>query len=142
MARRGQRFHPAAMGAPEFGLGEVVVPFSRSAIKAAGTASLAALLGSATGNIDVGQTDLVFVTSAYADTDHLRDLILSLVPISPHRLIILDEQWGAQQDKFETDVAVPIRVGVLSTVIGKQRLLGYEGLASIEKTMQLETEVA
>lgn len=134
----------AEMGVDGFGLADVAIPFSRHTFRKAILSSLEALLAAAISSIDVDQTDLVFVTSTYTATHDLRDLILSLVPLSPHRLIVLDEQWNAQQDKLllSGDIDVPVRVGVLSSVIGKHSLLDYDGLEGIEQALQLESEVA
>jgi len=134
----------AKIGVDGFRWCQVSVPFSRRNLHQAVLRPLRALLASASSVIDVEQTDLIFVTSTHAATHDVRDLILSLVPISPHRLVMLDEQWDAQQATLggTAQLAVPIRAGVLSTVIGTRRLLNVKGLASIAQPLQLESEVA
>ncbi|MGI9478482.1 MAG: virulence factor SrfB [Hyphomicrobiaceae bacterium] len=136
--------HVAAPGADKVRWCDVTVPFARHSLGHITQRPLHALLDAVIGTIDVEQTDLIFVASTYRSRHDLRDALLSLLPISPHRLVILDEQWNADYPAFDgaEDVAIPIRAGVLSSVIGKRRLLALDGMAGIEHTLQLESEVA
>lgn len=134
----------APFAVDEFRWSQVTIPFSRPKLRQVILKPLKTLLRAATDAIEVGQTDMIFVTSTFSAAQDLRDLILSLVPISPHRLVILDGQWTAQQFAFDgaLDLPVPVRSGIQSTMIGKRRLLNVDELASIEQAPQLESEVA
>ena len=94
--------------------------------------------------MDIDETDLVFVSSAFPALEDVRDLILSLLAISPHRLNILDENWNAQQGKFilPGHIDMPTRIGVLSTVLSQNQLIGSNGLSNLEQSLRIETEVA
>ena len=134
----------ARLGAEGFRLGEVTVPFARHTFRKSTLGRLATLINAATKPIDASQTDLILVSSAYAAVQDVRDQILSQVPIGPHRLIMLNEDWSAQNDIIDQadQLDVVARIGVLSTVIGKHRKLDYEGLAGIKRPLQLDAEVA
>lgn len=152
-ARGGGRLKPmddvintvaAKLGADGFRLGEVVVPFARHTFRKSIRAHLASLIDLAATPIDASQTDLILVSSAYAATQDVRDQILSRIPISPHRLIMLNEDWSAENEIIDhaDDLDISARIGVISTVIGQHRRLNYEGLAGIKQAAQLGPVVA
>ena len=118
------------LGAANFNIADVRVPFSHHAFRGLVRDRLATILAHLLEDVEAGSINLLIVTSAFQVTEDVRDLVLAALPIGAHRLIMLDRGWAAKHGGIDLprDLAAPLRAGIFSTAIGKQRMLDLDGI--------------